>query len=344
MSKTTCSSFADLVQLLGPHIDAALHARTQLGEGCPDRLREAMRYSLLAPGKRIRPMLVLLAAKACGGNIEAALPAACAVEMVHAYSLIHDDLPALDNDDLRRGRPTCHKAFDEATAILAGDALLTLAFKVLAAEIAPSSTAALCCAALAEAAGACNMVGGQVDDLAAEKGMDASGVMNEACAARAHVIANAQNASVKAYTIDQSGEWNRIPMPESEMTYAFLHAIHSRKTGAMIRVSLRLGAMVAGASDEKRAALRMYGDELGLAFQITDDLLDVQSSEAAMGKRVGKDAARGKLTFPGLLGLDQSRQHAEQSVLAACKALEEPFGEEAEGLRTLARYVLERNR
>ena len=129
-----------------------------------------MRYSLLAPGKRLRPMLVLLAAEACGGTIEAAMPAACAVEMVHAYSLIHDDLPAMDDDDLRRGRPTCHKAFDEATAILAGDALLTLAFEVLAKEIQPPAVAAACCAALAEAAGACNMVGGQADDVEAEGG------------------------------------------------------------------------------------------------------------------------------------------------------------------------------
>ena len=164
------SSFADIAQSLGPRIDAALDARTMLGEGCPARLREAMRYSLLAPGKRIRPMLVLLAAEACGGTIDAAMPAACAVEMVHAYSLIHDDLPALDNDDLRRGRPTCHKAFDEATAILAGDALLTLAFEVLAKEIQPPATAAICCAALAEAAGACKMVGGQADDVESEGG------------------------------------------------------------------------------------------------------------------------------------------------------------------------------
>ena len=136
MSNTLAPSFAELAQSLGPQIDAALDARTSLGDGCPARLREAMRYSLLAPGKRLRPMLVLLAAEACGGSIEAAMPAACAVEMVHAYSLIHDDLPAMDDDDLRRGRPTCHKAFDEAMAILAGDALLTLAFEVLASEIA----------------------------------------------------------------------------------------------------------------------------------------------------------------------------------------------------------------
>ena len=164
------SSFADLVKTLGPPIEAALDAQTQLDDGCPVRLREAMRYSLLAPGKRMRPMLVLLATEACGGQIEAAIHAACAVEMVHAYSLIHDDLPAMDDDDLRRGRPTCHKAFDEATAILAGDGLLTLAFETMAHGVKPAATAAACCAVLARAAGPCNMVGGQADDVAAERG------------------------------------------------------------------------------------------------------------------------------------------------------------------------------
>ena len=150
---TSLTSFSEIAQSLGPRVDAALDARTRLGDGCPTRLAEAMRHSLLAPGKRMRPLLVLLGAEACGGSIEAAMPAACAVEMVHAYSLIHDDLPALDDDDLRRGRPTCHKAFDEATAILAGDALLTLAFEVLAGEIEPKSLAAGCCAALAKPPG-----------------------------------------------------------------------------------------------------------------------------------------------------------------------------------------------
>ena len=318
MATMTVSSFAELSQRLGPQIDAALDAHTQLDGGCPARLREAMRYSLLAPGKRLRPMLVLLAAEACGGDIEAAMPAACAVEMVHAYSLVHDDLPALDNDDLRRGRPTCHKAFDEATAILAGDALLTLAFQVLADEIEPKSTAALCCAALAEAAGACNMVGGQVDDVA---GIDECRMLNDECKTPA--------VHHSSFIIHHS--------------LAALESIHNRKTGAMICVSLRLGGLVAGATQEDFAAFDGYGHRLGLAFQITDDLLDVHSSEAAMGKRVGKDAKQGKLTFPGLLGLDQSAQHAQQLVLEACEALT-PFGADAEGLQTLARYVLERNR
>jgi geranylgeranyl diphosphate synthase, type II len=312
------SSFAELAQRLGPQIDAALEARTELGDGCPPRLREAIRYSLLAPGKRLRPMLVLLAAEACGGSIKAAMPAACAVEMVHAYSLIHDDLPAMDDDDLRRGRPTCHKAFDEAAAILAGDALLTLAFEVLAKEIQPPAVAAACCATLAEAAGACGMVGGQADDVETEGGRrKGEGGGSDCC----------------------GDPPSPFPLPPS----ALLESIHRRKTGAIIRASLRLGATIAGADDSGLAALDAYGQRIGLAFQITDDLLDVQSSEAATGKRVGKDAAGGKLTFPGVFGLDQSTQHAEQLVSEACQALAS-FGPQADGLRTVARYVTVRDR
>jgi geranylgeranyl diphosphate synthase type II len=280
-----------------------------------------MRYSLLAPGKRLRPILVLLATEACGGTIDAALPAACAVEMVHAYSLIHDDLPAMDDDDLRRGRPSCHKAFDEALAILAGDALLTLAFEVLAKEVQPPAVAAACCAALAEAAGACKMVGGQADDMDAERGWR-----------KAEDGESGQHPAA-----DDSSPF---PVASSLKT---IESIHRRKTGAMIQVSLRLGALIAGATAEQRAALDAYGCRLGLAFQITDDLLDVRSSQAVTGKRVGKDAQRGKLTFPGALGLDQSAQRAEQSISEACHVLA-PFGSQADGLQTLARYILDRDR
>lgn len=304
MSDTSLQAFAELSKRLGPTIDAALDVRTRLDADCPDRLREAMRYSLLAPGKRLRPILVLLAAESCGGTLEAALPAACAVEMIHTYSLIHDDLPAMDDDDLRRGRPTCHKMFDEATAILAGDALLTLAFEVAAREIQPPAVAAACCGALARAAGPCGMVGGQQADMEGEKGRGGEGETS---------------------------------------ALAFLTSLHRRKTGAMIQVSLQMGAMTAGASDQQRAALDAYGQRIGLAFQITDDLLDVKSSAAAMGKRVGKDAERGKLTFPGVLGLDQSLHFAQQLISEACDALA-PLGEEAAGLHNVARYVLERNR
>jgi geranylgeranyl diphosphate synthase type II len=278
-------------------VDRALTEYTIFGPGCPASLGEAIRYSLLAPGKRLRPMLVLLAAEACRASADAALPAACAVEMVHAYSLVHDDLPAMDDDDLRRGRPTCHKAFGEATAILAGDSLLTLAFEVLARDIAPPATAARCCAALARAAGATELVGGQADDLAGT-------FAGAGCEA--------------------------------------LEAIHRRKTGAMFLVSLELGALVAGADAARHHALEEYGRRLGLVFQITDDLLDVRGDAAAMGKRAGKDSGRGKLTFPGLLGVEESVHRAETLVREACAALA-PLEPHAEGLQALAHYVLERN-
>lgn len=278
-------------------IEAGLQRYLSALDGCPDRLAQAMRYSVLAPGKRLRPVLVLLAAEACGGAVEAALPAACAVEMVHAYSLVHDDLPAMDDDDLRRGQPTCHKRFDEATAILAGDALLALALEVLAKDVRPPETAAKCCAALAEAAGPRFLVGGQADDL--------QGAL--------------QGAGLER-----------------------LESIHRRKTGALIVVSLRLGAMVAGADGGCLAALEHYGHALGLAFQITDDLLDVQGEAHAVGKRVGKDTQQGKLTFPGLLGVEESLRRAQRLAEEACSALE-PFGARAESLRLLARFVVERN-
>jgi geranylgeranyl diphosphate synthase type II len=287
-----------------PRIEAALDRYSQLGPGCPERLKEAMRYSLLAPGKRLRPMLALLAAEACGGEIEPALPAACAVEMIHAYSLIHDDLPAMDDDDLRRGRPTCHKAFDEATAILAGDALLALAFETVAKHIQPPAIAAACTIALAEAAGACQLVGGQMDDMYPLAQVDSMG--------------------------DNSSRLDHLT------------SIHRRKTGAMIQISLRLGGMVAGAERPQLESLDRYGENIGLAFQVVDDLLDIRSSQEIMGKRTGKDSDRGKLTFPSLFGLDRSTQYAAQLVNEACESLA-VFGQRAAGLEALARYVQERN-
>ncbi len=298
MVETSSLSFSQQTDRLRQLVDEALQSQVEPAPGCPDALREAMAYSLLAPGKRLRPMLVLMAVEACGGRIEAAMPAACAVEMVHAYSLIHDDLPAMDDDDLRRGRPTCHKKFDEATAILAGDALLTRAFEVLADQLQPADLAGRCCAALAAAAGPCGMVGGQADDM--------------------------------------SG-------PSGEADIEGLESIHRRKTGALIEVSLRLGAMIAGAEPRQLDALARYGRKLGLAFQVTDDLLDVCSSQATMGKRVRKDAEQGKLTYPGVLGVDESAAYARQLVSEACEALI-PLGTRAGSLEVLARYVLERNR
>jgi geranylgeranyl diphosphate synthase type II len=337
-----------------PRIEAALDRYSQLGPGCPERLKEAMRYSLLAPGKRLRPMLALLAAEACGGEIEPALPAACAVEMIHAYSLIHDDLPAMDDDDLRRGRPTCHKAFDEATAILAGDALLALAFETVAKYIQPPATAAACLAILAEAAGACQLVGGQADDMENEgKGEGGRGKAEDENSSATNIPSEEKYAEKNLTSILPLPP-SAFPLPlatplnkgESESNRQnlldHLTSIHRRKTGAMIRISLRLGGMVAGAERPQLESLDRYGENIGLAFQVVDDLLDIRSSQEIMGKRTGKDSDRGKLTFPSLFGLDRSTQYAAQLVNEACESLA-VFGQRAAGLEALARYVQERN-
>jgi geranylgeranyl diphosphate synthase type II len=297
MVQTPTLPFSAYARKIRVEIDAALASYTEFDSDCPEKLRDAIQHSLLAPCKRLRPLLVLMATEACGCDREAAMPAACAVEMVHTYSLIHDDLPAMDDDDLRRGRPTCHAKYGEAMGILAGDALLTGAFEILGRDVRDPAVAAACCAELARAAGASGMVGGQVDDLAAEF----------------------QDASLEQ-----------------------LERIHRRKTGAMFLVSLRLGALVAGADGPQLAALNAYGGKLGLAFQITDDLLDVSGNESAMGKRTGKDLDRGKLTFPALLGVDESRRRARQLIDEACAALS-IFGTNASQLEALARYVVERN-
>jgi geranylgeranyl diphosphate synthase, type II len=290
-------TFAEMAATARPAVEAALDSYSQPTPGCPERLAEALRYSLLAPAKRLRPILVVMAAEACGGSIEQALPAAVAVEMIHTYSLIHDDLPAMDDDDLRRGRPTCHVVYGEAMAILAGDALLARAFEVLAREIQPGAVAAQAVALLATAAGPAALVGGQADDLTSQ------------------------------------GQGDIVS----------LESIHARKTGAMFLVSLQLGGLVTGASAEQMTALEQYGRSMGLAFQIMDDLLDVSGNEQALGKRVGKDVDRGKLTFPALLGVSESRQRAADLVADACASLA-PFGAAAAGLESLARYVLERDR
>ncbi len=271
----------------------------------PPALADAIGYSLLAPGKRLRPLLVILACEAAGGTVKHALPVGCAVEMVHTYSLVHDDLPAMDDDDLRRGLPTCHKKFGEALAILAGDALLTLAFEVLATGYEPR-TAAVSCAELAAGAGAAGMVGGQVLDLEAE---------------------------------------GRITAGE----IAELEAIHRRKTGALFRSALRLGVFAAqaerpeGVDRNTLAAVDAYAAAFGLAFQVTDDLLDAEGSADRAGKRVGKDAARGKLTYPGLLGVEASKAKAKelgQEAVAAAGRL----GPGGQPLADLARYVVDRDR
>jgi geranylgeranyl diphosphate synthase, type II len=286
-------------------VEHRLRDSIRAGDGCPPALADAMSYSLLAPGKRLRPLLVILAAESCGGSDNAALPAACAVEMVHTYSLIHDDLPAMDDDDLRRGLPTCHKKFGEAQAILAGDALLTLAFEVLATGY-PPATAAACCRELARGAGAAGMVGGQVADLAMES--------------------RAEPGSLQE-----------------------LESLHDRKTGALFRASLRMGVISArgeqvGGADPKTLDLfDRYGRLFGLAFQITDDLLDVESSAEQTGKRVQKDAARGKLTYPGFLGITESRARAKRLCAEAQEALA-PLGAASKHLAALAQGIVERDR
>ncbi|MCO6459543.1 MAG: polyprenyl synthetase family protein [Pirellulaceae bacterium] len=298
MAASAPTSFDEYAQRMGREIESSLERYTQWDEDCPPRLREAIRHSLLAPGKRLRPLLVLMAAEACGSPGGEAMPAACAVELVHTYSLIHDDLPAMDDDDMRRGRPSCHAKFGEALAILAGDALLARAFEILSRDVRPAETAVSCCQELARAAGATALVGGQADDLDAER---------------------------------TGGDMAR------------LLAIHRRKTGALLEVCLRLGGLVASATERQFEALREYGQQLGLAFQIVDDLLDLDGNEAALGKRTGKDQDRGKLTFPGVMGREASRREAERLVSSAREALV-VFGSQAGGLDALARFVVERKR
>jgi geranylgeranyl diphosphate synthase type II len=286
-------------------VESRLEAALRPETGLPESLREAMRYSLLGPGKRLRPALTAMACEGCGGGDP--WPGACAVEMIHAYSLIHDDLPAMDDDDLRRGRPTCHKVYGEAMAILAGDALQALAFQVLAEGYAPG-TAAACCRELARAVGAAGMVGGQVDDLSWETAA----------------------ADAPGRDLDE------------------LERVHLRKTGALIRACLRLGAIAAHApsGDVPAELLRRlddYGRCLGLAFQIVDDLLDVEGHADQTGKRVGKDAARGKLTYPGFLGVEESRRRAERLGQEARDAVA-PLGPAALRLTELVAFVLERDR
>jgi geranylgeranyl diphosphate synthase, type II len=265
------------------------------------RLFEAMRYSLLAGGKRLRPVLALAACEAVGGRLEAAMGFACAIEMIHTYSLIHDDLPCMDDDDLRRGRPTNHKIYGEAVATLAGDALLTDAFTVLARSgvasgAAPPAALLATVAELAEAAGSAGMVAGQV--------------------------------------IDLLGEGRNLTVQELEY-------LHRRKTGALFIAAVRGGARLGGAGEAKLAALEAYARALGLAFQVIDDILDVEASTEQMGKRTGKDLAHGKNTYPRLIGLDKSWQLARDLERRALHALD-AFDHRAEPLRALARFTVER--
>ena len=263
----------------------------------PETIHKAMRYSLFAGGKRIRPLLCLAAAEAVADFTPGIDEVASSLELIHTYSLIHDDLPALDNDDLRRGRPTCHKVFGEAMAILAGDSLLTLAFEVLSNAPGDDSRRARLVGELARASGTVGgMIGGQVLDIESEG---------------------------------------------AEPSASLLASIHHAKTGALLRASLRLGAIQSGASDAQLEALSSFGSHVGLAFQIVDDLLDVEASTSSLGKTAGKDAAQGKVTFPAVYGIERSHEMAEEERLEAHLALR-PFDERAGRLRELADFIVRR--
>lgn len=267
-----------------------------------DRILEAMTYSLMAGGKRIRPVLCLAATEAAAGDPEDAMPAACALELIHTYSLIHDDLPGMDDDAMRRGKPTCHVAFDEATAILAGDALLTLAFQTLSsveintAEQAPKWLDVI--QLVSHAAGYCGMIQGQMLDMAAEK---------------------------------------------KQLTLAELKSMHRLKTGALIEASLISGAVLGGLNATRISMLESYAQNIGLAFQVTDDILNVEGDPEIMGKAVGTDKLRNKTTYPSLLGLKESKDFAGQLVENALQAIE-TFDDKAEPLRAIAKYIVKRKK
>ena len=278
-------------------VEAALDQLLPGEDAQPPSIHRAMRYSVQAGGKRVRPVLCLESARIFAADVTPVLPVACALEFIHTYSLIHDDLPALDNDDLRRGKPTCHKKFGEATAILAGDALLTLAFETISnAPLEPARRVAIL-SHVAVSAGTVNgMVGGQVADLEAE---------------------------------------GRAVRPE-ELEY-----IHRSKTAALIRASVVAGAIGGGASDAEVTRLKRFGETIGWAFQVVDDILDVEESSVALGKTAGKDAAQKKATYPSLYGLEASRQFAKELETRAMAEIR-PFGARAARLRELAELIVHR--
>lgn len=280
-------------------VDAELHRLLPAADECPASIHRAMRYSVFAGGKRLRAVLCLESGRLFGGDENALLHLAGALELIHTYSLIHDDLPALDNDDLRRGKPACHRAFGEATAILAGDALLTLAFRILSRPGPPADPSKLrVIHELSEAVGTrSGMIGGQVLDL------------------------EATNRKTDAATLD---------------------AIHSAKTGALIRAAVRCGTLYADAAEPDVARVTAYGEKIGLAFQIVDDLLDVRGSKEKVGKNVGKDGRQQKATYPAVHGVEKSQQIASELAEQACAMLE-PYGSRADTLRAIAHFLITRN-
>jgi len=282
-------------------VDKALEKFLHSEDTLPTSLHKAMRYSVFAGGKRIRPVLMIAACEAIGGNSDKVLPAACAMEMIHTYSLIHDDLPAMDDDDFRRGRPTNHKIFGEATAILAGDALLTEAFILLSAPDngldMPAETKLNVLNIMARCAGSMGMVGGQVVDMEAE------------------------------------GKETDLPT---------LEYIHTHKTGALILAAIQCGALIGGCTREQYDALTRYGAAAGLAFQVADDILDVIGEQEELGKDVGSDQARGKSTYPALMGLEEAKKRAQELKDLAIESLA-ALDDRARPLREIARYIVDRS-
>jgi geranylgeranyl diphosphate synthase, type II len=291
-------SLSEYLNLQTALVDAALDHWVPTESTPPENIHRAMRYSLFAGGKRVRPILCIAAASCIADSSAGVESVACSLELIHTYSLIHDDLPALDNDDLRRGRPTSHKVFGEAMAILAGDALLTLAFEVLSkSDSVDDAKKAALIRELSTASGSVGgMIGGQVHDIEGE---------------------------------------GQTP------TAALLERIHRAKTGALLRASVRMGAIYAGATPLQYNALSEFGEHIGLAFQIVDDILDVTQSSEALGKTAGKDAAQHKITFPAVYGIETSTAMAERERLAAHAALEQ-FGAAAGNLRELANLIVQR--
>ena len=302
ISADAAARFPELLGRYGARVRERLDRWLPAASIQPGRLHEAMRYAVLGGGKRLRPTLVYASGQALGAPLEVLDGPACAVELIHAYSLVHDDLPAMDDDDLRRGRPTCHREFDDGTAVLAGDALQSLAFQVLAtADLGgvPAATRVEMIASLSLAAGSRGMAGGQAIDLGAVG---------------------------------------------AELNIAELENMHIHKTGALIRSSVRLGALCAAdAASRELEQLDHYGKCIGLAFQVQDDVLDVEGDTASLGKTQGADAARGKPTYPALLGLAEAKRIGEELVEEAIDSLRD-LDHRADPLRALARYIVQRSR
>jgi len=298
---------AEKKQLIDQFLDCYLPAEGDF----PPSIHKAMRYTLFAGGKRLRPILALAACEAVGGDTTVLLPLACSLELIHTYSLIHDDLPAMDNDDYRRGQPANHKIFGEDMAILAGDALLTQAFSLLAKDSGlPAGLQLQIIREVSKAAGSNGLIGGQVADIQAAGGE--------------YMSSPKQGAS-------------------PQVLAPLLEYIHTHKTGALFRVALKMGALSGGANEQQLAALTSYGEKVGLAFQIMDDILDVEGSEQEMGKPQGSDRANHKLTYPATWGMADAKQQAQNLIKHACQDLE-IIGEKAKPLKALANFILQRRR